>query len=103
MEPEEGSPIDRMGELYDQAKSETDSLARKRLVWEMFAIHVGEGPFFMGSAANTPVVVLVCKGLMNVPRREQLRLNGSCNPWTHPTPAVYDPETYHSDDPQAHS
>ena len=83
--------------------SETDSLARKRLVWEIIEIHVGEGPFFMGSVANTPVVLLVRKGLMNVPRQEQLRLNGSSNPWTHTIPAVYHPETYYSDDPQAHS
>ncbi len=103
MEPEEGGPIERMWELYDRAKSETDSLARKRLVWQTIAIHIEEGPFFMGAVANTPIIVLVRKGLMNVPRREQLRLNGFSNPWTHPTPAVYDPEAYYWDDPQAHS
>jgi peptide/nickel transport system substrate-binding protein len=42
------------------------------------------------------------KTLMNLPTRAQLFLGGFCNPWIHPTPAVYDTEAMYWDDPENH-
>jgi peptide/nickel transport system substrate-binding protein len=100
--PEPGSPIARLWDLYDQTKVEPDVNKRNKLVWDMMKIHVEDGPFFSGVAANTPRIVLVKKGLNNVPKRDDLALGGLVNPWIHPTPAVYDPETYYWDNPAAH-
>jgi peptide/nickel transport system substrate-binding protein len=102
MAPEPGGPIDRLWQIYDQTKVEPDVLKRIYMVWDMIKIHVQEGPFFSGTVANTPRLVLVKKGLRNVPRREDLALGGFVNPWIHPTPAVYDPEAYYWEDPAAH-
>ncbi|GAA5011742.1 ABC transporter substrate-binding protein [Actinopolymorpha pittospori] len=103
IEPVKGGPIERLWALHDQAKVETDTLKRYQLVWEMVSIHVKDGPFFMGPVANTPVPILAHKDLGNVPRREQLALNGFAGPWSHPTPAVYDPETWFWRHPEAHT
>jgi peptide/nickel transport system substrate-binding protein len=77
-------------------------MARHQMVWDMIKIHIKDGPFFSGSVANPPRIILVKKGLLNVPQREHLALGGFVNPWIHPTPAVYDPETWYWDDPAAH-
>ena len=103
VEPEPDSPIARLWELHDRAKVEQDAVQRYKLVWEMVKIHVTDGPFFMGPVANTPVPVLAHKDLRNFPRKEQLALHGFAGPWSHPTPAVYDPETWHWTNPDAHS
>ncbi|SDR83315.1 ABC transporter substrate-binding protein [Actinopolymorpha singaporensis] len=103
VEPEKGGPIARLWELHDRAKVEPDALRRYRLVWEMVKIHVTDGPFFIGPVANTPVPILAHKDLRNVPRRENLALNGFAGPWSHPTPAVYDPETWHWTNPDRHT
>lgn len=100
--PDAGDPVDRLWQLYDRSKVEVDPLARHSLVWEMIKIHVNDGPFWTGSVANEPTIVLVKRGLLNVPRREDLALSGFVGPWIHPTPAVYDPETWHWDNPAAH-
>jgi len=102
MEPEPGGPIERLWKFYDQTKVEPDEMERTRLVWEMIKIHIEEGPFFMGVVANTPRVILAKKELRNVPRKENLALGGFANPWIHPTPAVYDPECYYWENPDAH-
>lgn len=91
--------------LYDQSKVEPDAMKRHQLVWDMIKIHVAEGPFFSGTTANTPRIILVMKGMMNVPTREDLLkegLGGFVNPWIIPSPATYDPETWFWDDPSAH-
>ncbi len=100
--PEPGSSIARLWDLYDQTKVEPDVNKRNKLVWDMIKIHVEDGPFFSGLSANTPAIVLVKKGLNNVPKRDDLALGGFVAPWIHPTPAVYDPETYYWDNPAAH-
>jgi len=99
---EPGSPIDRLWTLYDQSKVTPDPLARHHLVWEMIKIHVQDGPFYSGTAANTPRVLVFNKGIKNAPQRDDLALKGFVNPWIHPTPAVYDPETWYWDNPDAH-
>lgn len=103
--PEPGSPIDRLYKLYDQTKVEPDAMNRHALVWDMVKVHIDDGPFFMGTVANSSRIVLVREGLMNVPTHEELlkyAQGGFVNPWSVPSPAVYDPETYSWEDPSAH-
>jgi ABC-type transport system substrate-binding protein len=103
MEPEAGGPVERLWKLADQARVETDAVARDKLFWEMVKIHVEEGPFFLGAVANFPRVELVKQGLRNVPTREQTALGGLVNDWHHPTPAAYDPEAWYWESPAGSS
>ena len=41
--------------------------------------------------------------LRNIPRRENLALNGYVNTWIHPVPAAYDPEAFYWQNPDQHS
>ncbi|HZB96079.1 MAG TPA: hypothetical protein VE268_08970, partial [Herpetosiphonaceae bacterium] len=59
--------------------------------------------FYQGTVANPPAVILVKEDLKNVPKREDLALGGFVGPWIHPTPAVYDPESWYFDNPDAHN
>jgi peptide/nickel transport system substrate-binding protein len=98
--------VAELHKLYDQSKVEIDPMKRHQLVWDMIKIHVAEGPFITGVIANEPNIILVKKGLMNVPTREDLLkdgLGGFVGPWIIPSPATYDPETWYWDDPAAHS
>jgi len=99
---EEGTPIDRLWKLYARARIEPDRMEQIRLLWEIYKIHIEEGPFFMGCVANTPQVMAVHEDLRNVPRRENLAAGGWVNAWTHPTPAVYDPEAFYWENPDQH-
>ena len=51
-------------------------MKRLQHVWDMIKIHVSDGPFFMGSVANYPQVIVVKTDLRNVPRKENLALGG---------------------------
>ncbi|HEX3815282.1 MAG TPA: ABC transporter substrate-binding protein [Mycobacteriales bacterium] len=103
LEPEPGGPIEELWKLYDESKVEPDQLKRMQLVWKMIAIHIEQGPFFMGCVASYPQVVVVKTDLKNVPAKENLALGGFVNTWGLPTPAVYDPETYYWENPGEHS
>jgi len=103
MEPEKGGPVERLWQLYDQVRTEADPVKRTKFVWDMIKIHVDEGPFFSGVVANIPRMVLLKKDLKNVPRREDLATGGFVDNWSHPTPAVYDPETYFWENPDQHT
>jgi peptide/nickel transport system substrate-binding protein len=96
--PPEG-PIKKLTDLYNQTKLEPDEMKRHQLVWEMFKIHINDGPFFMGPVANYPQVNVRSKSLKNVPSTENLALHGFDGPWVVPAPAVYDPECWYWDDP----
>ena len=78
-------------------------MKRHKLVWDMIKIHVEHGPFVQGNVANFPRPFVVKQGLTNVPKKEDLALGGFTDPWIHPTPAVYDPETWFWDNPDAHT
>lgn len=98
--------IVELHKLYDASKVEPDVMKRHALVWQMMKVHVNDGPFFSGTITNQPRIILVKKGLMNVPTKDDLLvegLGGFVNPWIIPSPAVYDPETWYWDDPAAHS
>lgn len=100
--PEPGGPIETLHELYDRTTTEPDEMKRTRLVWQMIDVHVSEGPFFIGTVADTPKVVLKKKALRNVPHRDNLAQGGLSEPWIHPTPGVYDPEIFYWEDPENH-
>jgi peptide/nickel transport system substrate-binding protein len=93
-EPEPGGPIARLWELAGKVRVETDAVKRDSVLWQMVKIHLEHGPFFIGSVANYPQVVLVKEGLRNVPTKEQTGNGGLVNDWHHPVPAAYDPETW---------
>ena len=99
MAPEKGGSVERLWAIYDKSKIETNPMGRHKLVWDMIKIHVEDGPFYFGTVANTPRIILVKQGLMNVPLKTDLAQGGFCNPWIHPVPAVYDPETFYWETP----
>lgn len=101
--PEKGGPVERLWNLYGQARLETDPLRRNRLLWDMARVHIKDGPFFLGVVADYPQVILVKKELQNVPRRENLFLGGQINTLDIPVPAIYEPEAWFWSDPDNHS
>ena len=99
-EPEKDSPVDLMYKLYDQTKTEADQMKRVKLVWDIIKVHIEHGPFFIGTVADFPRVVVKKTGLRNVPTRENLAQGGMADPSIHPTPGVYDPECFYWVEPQ---
>ncbi|NLA57576.1 MAG: ABC transporter substrate-binding protein [Firmicutes bacterium] len=96
-EPVPGGPVDRLHKLYDQAKVEPDLEKREQLVFEMIKIHIEEGPFFIGTVADYPRVVIVNEKMRNVPDHDDLALGGFVNPWIMVYPAITHPATYFFD------
>ncbi|MFD2082232.1 peptide/nickel transport system substrate-binding protein [Actinopolymorpha cephalotaxi] len=103
MDAEPGGPVARLWKIYDQTKIEPDELKRHQLVWEMVKIHITDGPYLLGVVANTPYILLVHADMKNVPARNELAMGGFAAPWIHPTPAVYDPETWFWTNPDQHT
>ena len=101
--PDPGGPVDRLWKLYQQGRLEPDFMKRVQIVWQIMKIHIQEGPFFSGTVANYPQLVLHKRDLKNVPRRDQLALHGFTNPSTIPAPATYDPEAYFWQNPGTHT
>ncbi|MGW0231523.1 ABC transporter substrate-binding protein [Actinopolymorpha singaporensis] len=103
LEPDKGGPVDRLWQGLAKALAEPEALRRTRTVWDMIRIHVEEGPFFQCSVANFPTPLVVHQDLRNVPSRDELAYGGLANTWSHPTPAVYDPEAYYWENPSEHT
>ncbi len=95
--------VQKLWNLYNKARLETDEMKRTAYLWEVFKIHMNDGPMFIGEVANWLRSVIVRNGLKNVPTRDDLALHGWVNPWIHPTPAAYDPEAYYWDNPEQHT
>ncbi len=95
--------IAKLHDTLDAARVETDPTKQLAQVWEIYKIHINEGPFFYGVVANYPQAIVQHPDLRNIPRRENLALGGWTNPWIYPSPAVYDPELYYWDNPDAHT
>lgn len=89
-----GTPIEKIHQLYAKAIVETDEVKRAALVWEMWNIHIETGPYFIGTVANPPRIIIASKKMKNVPTKDQLKLGGFVNPWIIPYPAVVNPETW---------
>jgi peptide/nickel transport system substrate-binding protein len=93
----------KLQNIYDAGRIEPDAVKRTKALWDIFKIHIDEGPFLYGVVANWPATVLLHNDLRNVPTRENLALGGFTNPWILPSPAIYDPETYFWDNPEKHT
>ena len=89
-----GTPIEEIHGIYAKAIIEPDEVKRASLVWDMWNIHEEQGPFFIGTVANYPRIIIVSRKLTNVPKKEQLKLGGFVNPWIIPYPAVTNTETW---------
>lgn len=89
-----GSAIEKIHGLYRQAIVEPDEVKRAQLVWQMWDIHISDGPFFIGTVANYPRIIIKSNKMTNVPEKEQLKLGGFVNPWIIPYPAVTNTETW---------
>ncbi|HEX3813337.1 MAG TPA: ABC transporter substrate-binding protein [Mycobacteriales bacterium] len=103
LEPDPSGPIAKMWKFYDQAKLEPDQMKRTQLVWQIIKIHTQDGPFFWGVVNDPPSVTVVKTDLNNVPGPDNLAQGGLSGPWGHPTPAVYDPETFFWAEPSQHT
>jgi peptide/nickel transport system substrate-binding protein len=90
-----GTPVETIVGLYGQAILEPDEVKRASLVWQMWTIHEEQGPFFIGTVANYPRIIIASTKLDNMPTKEQLKLGGFVNPWIIPYPAIVNPETWY--------
>jgi peptide/nickel transport system substrate-binding protein len=90
----QGTPVQKIHQIYAKAIVEPDEVKRASLVWDMWNIHMSDGPFFIGTVANTPRIIIASKKLINVPKKEELKLGGFVNPWIIPFPAVVNTETW---------
>jgi peptide/nickel transport system substrate-binding protein len=100
---EKGGPVEKLYQIYEQTKVETDVMKRHQQVWEIVKLHVADGPYFIGCVANYPRINLFSSDLKNWPKRADLAQGGFQNPWIHPVPAVYDPETWYFENPESHT
>ena len=80
-EPNEGDPTWRLWELYNAARVEPDDAKRLQLSQDIIRVHVEDGPFVIGTVANTPTIVSHLDNVGNFPSYEQLGLGGFTGPW----------------------
>jgi peptide/nickel transport system substrate-binding protein len=81
-------PMKRLLDIYDRIKTERDLEKRHRLVQEAVRVHINEGPFCLGTAARTPVLVIAKNSFRNVPP------TGILGPWAVSGPASSFPEQF---------
>ncbi|HEY8789931.1 MAG TPA: hypothetical protein VIM10_12480 [Actinopolymorphaceae bacterium] len=98
-----GKTVAKLQDIYDAGRIEPDAMKRVKALWDIFKIHIDDGPFMIGIVANTPAIVLLHSDLRNVPTSDNLALGGWTDPWFLPSPAVYDPEAYFWDNPDQHT
>ena len=65
---------------------EPDEVKRASLVWQMWKIHMDEGPFFIGTVANYPRIIIKSKKLINVPNQRSAQAGRLRQPLDHPVP-----------------
>ena len=80
-EPGAGDPVWRLWELYNAARVEPDDATRLALSQDIIRVHVADGPFVIGTVANTPTIVGHLDTVGNFPSYEQLGLGGFTGPW----------------------
>ena len=80
-EPPEGNPVWKLWELYDAARVEPDDQKRLELSQAIAQVHIDEGPFVIGTVANTPTFFSYLDYVGNIPTQEQLGLGGFTGPW----------------------
>jgi len=80
-EPDAGDPAWKLWELYDAARVEPDDAKRLALSQDIARVHIEQGPFFIGTVANTPTIITYLDSVGNVPTRDQLGQGGFTGPW----------------------
>ncbi len=89
-----GTVYEKLHQTYRKAIVEPDTLKRTQLEYDLWQIHIDNGPMFLGSVANIGHPMVVSKKLENVPRQNQYKLGGWVFPWILPNMAMTNPETY---------
>jgi peptide/nickel transport system substrate-binding protein len=84
-------PMKALLDIYDRIKKEPNREKRHRLVHDAVRIHIEEGPFCLGTAARTPMLVIAKKNFRNVPP------SGILGPWAVSGPASSFPEQFYFD------
>lgn len=93
-QPDPEGPVARLQALYDRAKLETDESVRDDLAMQMVRIHIDEGPFFIGTVADLPQIVVRSNAMRNVPYPEDLAQGGFVNPFIMSYPAIVNPAQF---------
>ncbi len=88
VQPADGSPAQRLQELYDMGLSEPDEQKRHEIVYEAMRINIEEGPFVLGISGDQPMPVVVADNFHNVPEY------GVLGPWAPASPGNTHPEQY---------
>ncbi|MBM4456610.1 MAG: ABC transporter substrate-binding protein [Chloroflexi bacterium] len=90
-----GETVLKLQDISRRAMLEVDEVKRHAMAWQIYDVHINEGPFLIGCVANIPRVIIVSKKLVNVPQREQLKTGGFVTPWIMVYPGITNPETYY--------
>ncbi len=94
-EPEEGSFVVQLQEIYDKARVEADEEKRFEYVYEMINLHIEHGPVMIGTAGDYPRIGVKNVNLRNVPDSEDMAMGGFVNPWIMTQPASKLPSTWY--------
>jgi peptide/nickel transport system substrate-binding protein len=89
-----GTVYEELHRRYRAAIVEPDTLKRTNLTYDLWDLHIEQGPFFIGTVANEGHVMIVGNNMENVPRPQQYKLGGWVYPWIMPNMAMTNPETY---------
>lgn len=88
IKPDEGDPMDRMIQQYNNMLAENTDEGQNKYVLEAVKIHVSEGPFFLGVVNDIPNLVVARPNLKNIP---DFAFTGS---WAQGAPGCTNPQTY---------
>lgn len=81
-------PALRLQEIYDEGLATESIEDRHQLVYEAIRVHIEEGPFIIGAAADQPMPVVVADNFMGIP---DLVILG---PWAPGSPGNLHPEQF---------
>ena len=88
IQPDEGDPMERMIEMYNNMLAATAEEERNEWVLEAVKVHVEEGPFFLGTVNDIPNLVVARPNLRNIP---DFAFTGS---WAQGAPGTTNPPQY---------
>jgi peptide/nickel transport system substrate-binding protein len=88
IKPDEGDPMDRMIQMYNNMLGENTDDGQNKYVLEAVKVHVEEGPFFLGAVNDIPNLVVARPNLRNIP---DFAFTGS---WAQGAPGCTNPPTY---------
>jgi peptide/nickel transport system substrate-binding protein len=89
-----GTVYETLHKTYRAAIVEPDTLIRTQKTYDLWNIHLENGPFFFGTVANQGTIIIASKNMENVPTKDQYKLGGWVFPWILPNAAMSNPETY---------